>query len=37
MYKKNRVIIAKPNGSGAFSRSPNFLIWFIEKKDNKKN
>ena len=23
-YKNNRAIVAKPNGSGAFSRSPNF-------------
>jgi len=36
-YKNNRAIAAKPNGSGAFSRSPNFKIWLIEKKDNKKN
>jgi hypothetical protein len=31
-YKNNRAIVAKPDGLGTFARSPNFLIWLIEKK-----
>ena len=30
--KKIGQVIAKPNGSGIFARSPNLLIWLLEQK-----
>ena len=39
LHKKNRADSAKLNGSGIFARSPNLLIWLLEKniKQNAKD
>jgi len=31
MYKKNRAVSAESIGLGVFARSPNLLIWLLEK------